>query len=247
MRGGTDREHIEYGSLASVYALTRKACPPVLDRLLLVSGTVAGSRVLEVGCGTGNYISTIQARTGCKAWGVDPSQEMLFEARSRVPGVMFAWGSGESLRFEDSSLDLVFSVDVIHHVGDREAYHAEAYRVIRPGGLLCTVTDNEWIIRNRVPLSGYFPDTVEGELERYPKEAELRREMTWAGFEGVRGETVEHLYELTDVSPYRERAFSCLHLISDEALARGVRRMELDLELGPIPCVARYLLLWGSR
>jgi SAM-dependent methyltransferase len=238
---------MDYDRMAADYASHRVANPVVLEAILSGSSIHQGSRVLEVGCGTGNYVSTIRSRTGCKAWGVDPSEEMLAEARTIGSGVMFAWGQGEGLRFEDASMDLVFSVDVVHHLKDREAYLSEAHRVLRPGGLLCTVTDNEWIIRNRIPLSGYFPDTVERELARYPKEADLRREMTWAGFEEVRGETVEHLYELTDLSPYRDRAFSSLHLISDKALARGVRRMELDLELGPIPCVARYLLLWGRR
>ncbi len=238
---------VDYDGMATDYASHRRANPAVLEAILSTADVHQGSRVLEVGCGAGNYIAAIRSRTGCQTWGVDPSEEMLAEARTRATGALFAWGRAERLGFEDASLDLVFSVDVVHHIDDREAYHAEAHRVLRPGGLLCTVTDNEWIIRNRMPLSGYFPDTVERELARYPREGDLMREMTWAGFEEVRGGTVEHHYDLTDVAPYRDRAFSALHQISDEALERGVRRMELDLELGPIPCVARYLMLWGRR
>ncbi|OFX26719.1 MAG: hypothetical protein A2Z07_02230 [Armatimonadetes bacterium RBG_16_67_12] len=47
------------------------------------------------------------------------------------------------------------------------------------------------------------------------------------------------------VHPYRDRAFSSLHLIPQEAFARGLARMEQDLREGPIHCVSRYLLLWG--
>ncbi len=47
----------------------------------------AVSRVLELGCGTGNYIYALQSLTGCAAWGLDPSTEMLSEARSHGPDV----------------------------------------------------------------------------------------------------------------------------------------------------------------
>jgi SAM-dependent methyltransferase len=238
---------MDYDDLADDYASFRSAIPTVRDLLVQGSGIDRRARVLEVGCGTGNYISAIQTASGCRAWGVDPSEQMLARARATAPRINFAWGRGEGLRFDDGFFDLVFSVDTIHHMDKREEYFAEAFRVLRPGGMLCTVTDNEAIIRARIPLSSYFPDTVERELSRYPAETELRRDMSWAGFQDVRGEVVEHHYDLDDVEPYRKRAFSSLHLISDEALARGVRRMELDMELGPIPCVARYLLLWGRR
>jgi ubiquinone/menaquinone biosynthesis C-methylase UbiE len=238
---------MDYDDLAAVYVEHRRAVPEVLKGLQATSAIDNGSRILEVGCGTGNYISALRTASECKAWGVDPSEEMLASARSSDPRVHFSWGRGETLRFEDEFFDLVLSVDVIHHIADRAEYLSEAFRVLRPGGRICTVTDNEWIIRNRLPLSGYFPDTVEPELARYPTEPELRREMAWAGFRDIVGTVVEHHYELDDVSAYKARAFSSLHLISDEALARGVRRMKLDMELGPIPCVARYLLLWGRK
>jgi SAM-dependent methyltransferase len=237
----------DYDELASDYQEHRETNPEVLKSILASSGLTPKSRVLEVGSGTGNYITAIQEATGCRAWGVDPSNEMLAAAREAGSRVNFAWGRGETLRFEDDFFDLVFSVDVIHHVRGREEYHREAHRVLRPGGLVCTVTDNEWIIRNRIPLSAYFPDTVERELERYPDETDLRNEMAWVGFRDLRREVVEHHYDLDDLGPYRAKAFSSLHLIEQGAWERGLRRMELDMGIGPLPCVARYLLLWGRR
>ncbi len=77
--------------------------------------------------------------------------------------------------------DLVFSVDVIHHVSDKAAFYREAARVLQPGGHACTVTDSEEIIRRREVLSGYFPETVEVELARYPRLADLEGWMAEAG------------------------------------------------------------------
>jgi hypothetical protein len=70
--------------------------------------------------------------------------------------------------------------------------------------------------------------------------------MGQAGFTDIREEQVEFHYSLGDISPYRDRAFSCLRLIPEDAWRRGIELLERDLGAGPIPCVSRYLLLWGA-
>jgi hypothetical protein len=112
---------------------------------------------------------------------------------------------------------------------------------------LCTATDSEWIIRHRQPLAAYFPETIEVELARYPRIAALRALYERAGLVDVAERTVEFRYALSDIRAYREKAFSALHLISQEAFQRGIERMERDLENGPIPCVSRYTIVWGTK
>jgi SAM-dependent methyltransferase len=202
--------------------------------------------VLEVGCGTGNYLGAIRESTGCEAFGVDPSPEMLAQLRARALPVRVREGHAEQLDFPAGTFDLVYSVDVIHHVVDRETAYREAARALRPGGVVCTVTDSEWIIRHRTPQSVYFPETIAVELARYPSIEALRSMMVKAGFESPSEEVVEHSYELTDAVAYREKVFSSLLYISDEAFSRGLAKLEADLLRGPVPCTSRYLLLRGN-
>jgi SAM-dependent methyltransferase len=184
---------------------------------------------------------------GCDCSGVDPSPEMLAKLRERGSSVRAIEGRAEALALPDGTLDLVYSVDVIHHVGDCRSAIAEAFRVLKDGGRLCTVTDSEWIIRHREPQSVYFPETIDVELVRYPRIQVLRAEMTRAGFESITEEVVEHEYSITDAAPYRDRVFSALLYITDEAFARGLARLEADLRRGPVRGVARYMLLRGSK
>ena len=88
---------------------------------------------------------------------------------------------------------------------------------------------------------------MEIELGRYPRIAELREVMEQVGFDEMTESTVEFAYQLTDVQAYRDKAFSSLLLIPEEAFQRGIERMEQDLRTGPIQCVSRYLLLWGTK
>jgi SAM-dependent methyltransferase len=237
---------VHYDTLAVEYSQHRKVHPEVLRNLLSESGIDHGSRVLEVGCGTGNYVTALDSATGCSSWGVDPSSEMLAAARERSGRVAFQVGGAEQLEFSAGVFDLVFSVDVIHHLENITEYFQEAQRVLKPGGRVCTVTDSEWIIRHRQPLAVYFPETVEVDLGRYPRLADLRAAMLAVGLEGIAEHQVEFHYELADAQAYRDKAFSSLHLISDDAWKRGLERLEIDLRSGPVACVSRYVLLWGS-
>jgi ubiquinone/menaquinone biosynthesis C-methylase UbiE len=235
---------LDYDQLAAEYAQHRQVHPEVL--LSLCQAASRDSRVLEVGCGTGNYVIALQSQVGCACWGTDPSQEMLNRARERSAAVHFRPGSAEQIE-ERGPFDLVFTVDVIHHVRDRRRYYAQAYDVLASGGKVCTATDSEWIIRHRHPLSTYFPETVEPELARYPRIDALRGMMAEAGFGEIVTQTAACTYPLNDVQMYRDKAFSSLHLISEEAFRRGIERIERDLEKGPIICTPRYTLLWGRR
>ena len=236
-----------YQEIAPDYARHRRVHPEVF-RHLIMNGHVQGdSRVLEIGCGTGNYIRSLCESVGCRGWGIDPSEQMLGQATGHSSPVQFSSGRAENLAFPGESFDLTFSVDVVHHIADRNQAFSEAMRVLRPEGRLCIVTDSAEILRTRQPQSIYFPQTVEVELARYPAIDLLRTELIVAGFADIAETVVGFSTVLPDLEPYRAKVFSSLRLISDEAFASGMARLEKDFLQGPIPWVSRYLMLWGTK
>ena len=238
---------ISYDTIAADYAIHRSVHPSLLRKLIELVGITASTRILEVGCGTGNYVAAIAAATPARCSGLEPSAGMLDVARQKTETVSWFHGSAESLPFPDGSFDLVYSVDVIHHVQDRQAFFREAFRILAGGGRFVTATDSEETIRKRVPLSHYFPDTIEPEFRRYPKQGEIPRILSSSDFRQISEEVIEFDYALADSAPFERKAFSCLHLISEQAFAKGLDHLKRDLAVGPISCISRYVVYVGQK
>ena len=127
-------------------------------------GDLTGRRVLEVGCGTGRFLAALDGRA--KAWGVDPSPEMLEVARGRVQGAGLKLGSAEELPFKDGWFERAVMWLVVHLV-DRPRAFAELHRVLSPGGRLAIATfdpvhfDAFW-------LNALFPSLEAIDRARFP-------------------------------------------------------------------------------
>jgi SAM-dependent methyltransferase len=99
----------------------------------------AGSRVLDLACGTGNLAIPL-ARSGCIVTGLDIAPNLLEQARARAKAqdltATFDEGDAEQLPYEDSSFDAVVSMFGAMFAPRPELVAAEMARVLRPGGLL---------------------------------------------------------------------------------------------------------------
>ena len=239
--------NIDYNKIANCYAKHRKIDSNALKGIIKGSGINNTSRVLEIGCGTGNYISAIYNEIKCPCYGIDPSIGMIDEAKRANEEINFSVGYAEALKFDNHFFSTVFSVDVIHHVTDHNKYFQEAFRVLKPGGYLITLTDSEETIRKRMPLAFYFPETIQHELKRYPGIDLLKEYSMNAGFRIIGEDIVETPFKLMNMEKYRKKAFSCLRLISSDLFKFGIEKMENDLLHEPIKCVSRNYVLSNKK
>jgi len=86
-----------------------------------------------VGCHVGVFVE-IAARHGWNAWGVEPSHWAA--AHARQAGLQVVEGTLATAGFDAASFDVVTMWDVIEHVEQPSAEVREAFRLLKPGGLL---------------------------------------------------------------------------------------------------------------
>ncbi|MEU1677289.1 class I SAM-dependent methyltransferase [Streptomyces roseifaciens] len=139
-----------FNSAAAQYAANRPSYPPaLLDAVEELTGQpLAGSRVADVGAGTG--IATVLLRErGADVVAVEPGGGMAAQFRRALPGVPLVRGDGNALPLPDASCDLITYAQSWHWT-DTERSVPEALRVLRPDGALAlwwniSALDVPWI------------------------------------------------------------------------------------------------------
>ncbi len=103
------------------------------------------SRLLDIGCGTGEFIELARAR-GWNAWGVEVSREAVQTAQGRGLQVALRASEGveaERLPFADDFFDVIMLWNVVEFFMRPDADLAEIGRVASPGGRIVVRTQNE--------------------------------------------------------------------------------------------------------
>ena len=106
-----------------------------LKRALSLAEISPGSRILDVGCGTGRWVRRFEELGFCPI-GVDATCSMLSIARSHRTTAPLIVGLASSLPFSDAAFDGVTDITVVQHIPYKLQLKAlqEMVRVLRPGG-----------------------------------------------------------------------------------------------------------------
>jgi SAM-dependent methyltransferase len=140
-----------------------------------------GMRVVEVGCGTGHLSGDVARRIepGGMLFCVDIQPEMVDKTLKRVEAqglnnVLGFATSADKLPLDIYDIDVVFLVHVLGEIPDRLPVLREAFRVLRPGGVLSiteALLDPHYRFRNDVVKlarqAGFEPASIEGSLFNY--------------------------------------------------------------------------------
>ncbi|MFF4947102.1 class I SAM-dependent methyltransferase [Streptomyces rubiginosohelvolus] len=119
---------------AEAYADTyAHLCAHLVPALLDAAEAGPGTRVLDVGCGSGTVSAAAVAR-GASVYAADAEPGMVAATRRAVPGVTAHIARLPELPYAKDTFDAVVGNFVLNHVGRPLAALAELRRITRPGG-----------------------------------------------------------------------------------------------------------------
>ncbi len=200
-------------------------------RALVAEGDLRGTRVLDVGCGTGTLTAALAERAGAKVWGIDPTPEMLAVARAKAPrGAGFKLAAAEALPFTDRWFQRAVMTLVVHLV-DRPRAFAEIRRVLGEDGrfALWTFAPEHF---GRFYLNRLFPSLESIDRARFPTGGQLEDELAEAGFASVRIRPLSLTKSIDREEALRRirgRHISTFDLIDEREYRAGLERAEREL------------------
>ncbi|MBI1794154.1 MAG: class I SAM-dependent methyltransferase [Chloroflexi bacterium] len=123
-------------------------------RLIGARGSLAGKRVLEIGCGRGVGMEILLSLGAEHVTGFDLDPKMITLAQKRLAKYgdrtrVFV-GDAEAIDAPDASFDAVVDYGVIHHIPGWPQALKEIARVLKPGGMF------------------YFEDLLKGLISTWP-------------------------------------------------------------------------------
>ncbi len=131
------------------------------DLEVIASLVPAGSRVLDLGCGNGEFLAWLKQHKGCTGYGVEIDDANVQACIQRgVNVIQLNLEEGLAL-FEDRSFDVVLQIDTLQHLRNTERMLRETARVGRIG-IVSFPNFAHWpnrlsVLRGRMPVTRALP------------------------------------------------------------------------------------------
>jgi ubiquinone/menaquinone biosynthesis C-methylase UbiE len=237
---------IIYDEIGRGYNATRHSDPYIADRLIHWLQPEKDGQYLEIGCGTGNYLSALSER-GYRFSGVDPSEVMLEAARKAHPEYSFSLGSADHIPFPDHHFNGAIAVLTFQHWEKRLEGLRELRRVLKPGSRLVffSYTPEQ---QKGYWLDHYFGGMIDRIMKGIPSLKEMEELLVNAGFEVpdtekyfVRPDLLDHfLYSYKfDSQAYldeniRNNTSAFRLFCPQDELDSGLERLRADIQSGKV-------------
>lgn len=157
------------------------------------------AKVMELGCGAGQFIREIKAlRPTLACYGSDISDHAINLAKQANDGVSYDLSAEKKLPYEDNFFDAVLIFDVLEHVTDPGAILAEVHRTLKSGGVFYSFVPCEgdalslWNLLRKFNIGTDLTKLYAGHINRFSRK-ELVKLVTSYGFTVDRIRYSEHV------------------------------------------------------
>lgn len=220
---------VDYTDVSKTYDSYRSYPKNLVEKIIKSGEINQGTRILDLGCGTGNVAFQLLQIINVDIIGVDISIPMLKVAREKSLDIICANIDNSQLPFQDNSFNAVIAAYVIHQISNITSLFSECYRILRDGVLVLLTSSHKQIENQHPVVKQFFPSFIKIDKGRFPDIHKIDNFLNSAGFrdikhEEVRVENIPIDYEY--LHKVKGKHISTYHLIPRREFELGVERLE---------------------
>ena len=131
------------------------------DMDLIAELVPTGSRVLDLGCGNGEFLSRLRDHRACTGYGIEIDDANVLECTVRSTNVIQLNLEEGLALFEDQSFDVVLQLDTLQHLRNTQHMLRETARVGKVG-IVSFPNFAHWpnrlrVVKGRMPVTRVLP------------------------------------------------------------------------------------------
>lgn len=230
-----------YDSIGRSYAKTRKSDPRIAQALLRILELSKDSIVADIGAGTGTYAAVL-ANYGYQVIAVEPSKVMRNQAVAH-PNIQWVNANAEALPLSNNSVNATVVMLALHHFTGQQQALQEIHRITKNSRIVLFTYDPDMI--SHFWLTQYFPSFIGDVQATFAPISVLRTEVERLTSYSVEMESFALPHDLSDsfaavgwgrpelyLDETIRNGISSFTKVSDSELARGISKLQKDLEAG---------------
>lgn len=225
----SDSSKVRYTDISKTYDRHRSYSRSEIKEIIDFAGIKPGTKILDLGCGTGNVASGLRELIDVDTVGLDISLPMLSVAKDKSLEVVCADASHGRLPFRDGSFDGIIGAFVIHQIDKLDNLFAECYRSLRHGVLVLLTASHRQIERHHPVIKRFFPGLIDADKARFPDIPEIDRLLNSTGFTNIKHqETHIHRTPLDEeyLKKVKGKYISTYQLLPQSEFEAGVAKLE---------------------
>jgi len=224
-----------YSKIAEYYDKMRHIRADVWIPKIIQYGKIENrSLVLDVGCGTGSFATSLLSLRNATIFSIDNSLKMLKKASAKNKTRKIHWilSDAHKLPFKNNCFDCVYMTLVVHHFENKELALQEVYRALKKGGSCVIMTHSHYRIKRHFLRD--FPGITAIDLKRFPSIPFLKILMEKIGFKNVHSHLAQqdegYITTAEILEKVKNKFISTLTLLSEERFQKGFHVFEEEVK-----------------
>lgn len=217
----------DFNKLADCYDYYHSAHNTFIELLKKEYRENKDTKIVDVGCGTGNETLNIYNKFKCTVYGIDPAKNMLKKAAGKSDKIVWLEGTAERIPVGNNSIDIITSFFSIHHFLDIHQAAIEFKRILKTNSKAFIFTISHSQMKNSLEYQ-FFPELLKYDINRIPHTKLIKSSFIENGFK-VKIKEIE--YETRKINEdyikmVENRYRTGFKLLTNEQILQGISKIK---------------------